>query len=93
MTGTDWLGNVAGFCTTAAFVPQLLKVWRSRHARDISLGMYALFIAGLALWLAYGWLLQAWPIIIANGLTMLLAGTVLLMKLRYDAQPDLSERD
>lgn len=81
----DWLGHLAGFCTTAAFLPQVLKVWRSRSVRDISLAMYALFVTGLLLWTAYGWVLGAWPIVVANGLTLLLAGSVLVMKLRFDA--------
>lgn len=83
MTGTDWVGSIAATFTTIAFVPQVWKVWRTRHTRDISLGMYAIFTVGVALWLAYGLLLGAWPIIIANGLTLLLAGALLLMKLRY----------
>lgn len=87
MSAADWLGHLAGFCTTIAFVPQVLKVWRSKSAKDISVGMYAVFVLGLALWLAYGWLLGAWPIVIANGLTIALAGSVLVMKLRYDAAP------
>lgn len=82
----DWFGHLAGFCTTVAFLPQVLQVWRSRSARDLSLAMYAVFTLGLALWFVYGWLLGAWPIMLANGLTLLLAGSVLLMKLRFDAR-------
>ena len=91
MSLADWLGHAAGFCTTAAFVPQVLKVWRSRSAQDISVGMYALFVFGLLLWLLYGWLLGAWPIVMANGITILLAGSVLVMKLRYDARQSNSD--
>jgi len=91
MSLTDLLGHAAGFCTTIAFVPQVLKVYRSRSARDISLGMYAVFVLGLALWLAYGWMLGAWPIVVANALTIALAGSVLVMKLRYDATPEKPE--
>jgi len=91
MSLTDLLGHAAGFCTTIAFVPQVLKVYRSRSARDISLGMYAVFVLGLALWLAYGWMLGAWPIVVANALTIALAGSVLVMKLRYDAAPEKPE--
>ena len=88
MTATELIGHLAGFCTTVAFVPQVVKVWRSKSARDVSLGMYAVFVLGLALWLAYGWLLRAWPIVIANSLTIALAGAVLVLKLRYDALAD-----
>ena len=80
---TDWLGFVAAAFTTSAFLPQAVKVWRSRSAGDISLGMYLILITGIALWLTYGVLLDAWPIIIANGLTLLLAGSILLMKWHF----------
>ncbi|MDO8464419.1 MAG: SemiSWEET transporter [Gallionella sp.] len=83
MTTTDWIGSAAATLTTAAFIPQALKVWRTRHTADISLGMYALFTLGVALWLIYGTLLESWPIIIANCITLLLAGLVLVMKLKF----------
>jgi MtN3 and saliva related transmembrane protein len=79
----DWIGSIAATLTTIAFVPQVWQVWRTRHTHDISLGMYAIFTCGVAMWLAYGLLLGAWPIIIANAITVLLAGAVLVMKLRY----------
>lgn len=80
---TDIIGYVAAFCTTAAFVPQVLQVWKTRSARDISLGMYVVFVTGIAFWLLYGLLIGAWPIIIANLVTFILAGGVLVMKLRF----------
>lgn len=83
MTTIDWIGSVAAALTTTAFIPQAWKVWRSRHTADISLGMYVLFTLGVALWLCYGLLLQSWPIIIANGVTLLLAGVVLAMKFKF----------
>lgn len=83
MTGIDWIGGGAAALTTLSFIPQVWKVRQSRHTADISLGMYTLFTLGVALWLAYGILLDAWPIIVANGITLLLAGTVLVMKLRF----------
>jgi MtN3 and saliva related transmembrane protein len=83
MDTTDWIGSAAATLTTAAFIPQAWKIWQTRHTADISLGMYALFTAGVALWLTYGILLSAWPIIIANSITLLLAGTVLVMKLKF----------
>ncbi len=79
----DLLGFVAATFTTSAFLPQALKVWRSRSTDDISLGMYLILTTGIALWLTYGVLLDAWPIIIANGLTLLLAGSILLMKWHF----------
>jgi MtN3 and saliva related transmembrane protein len=83
MTITDWTGSAAATLTTVAFIPQAWKVWRTNHTADISLGMYILFTAGVALWLVYGILLAAWPIIIANSVTLILAGTVLVMKIKF----------
>ena len=83
MSMTDWTGSAAAILTTAAFIPQAWKVWRTRHTADISLGMYALFTLGVSLWLAYGILLGSWPIIVANCVTLLLAGSVLLMKIKF----------
>lgn len=83
MTTTDWIGSAAATLTTAAFIPQAWRVWRTRHTTDISLGMYTLFTLGVMLWLAYGIRLESWPIIIANSITLLLAGTVLVMKLKF----------
>jgi len=83
MSGQEWIGGIAATLTTCSFIPQVWRVWQTRHTKDISLLMYTLFTLGVALWLAYGILLDAWPIIIANSVTLLLAGTVLVMKLRF----------
>jgi len=80
---TNIVGFIAAIFTTFAFVPQVIKVWRTRSTVDISLGMYSLFTLGVALWLAYGILLDAWPIILANIVTLLLAGAVLVMKVKF----------
>jgi MtN3 and saliva related transmembrane protein len=77
------IGFVAATLTTISFVPQVIKIWRSRSTHDDSLGMYALFTLGIAMWLAYGLLIHSWPVILANFVTLLLAGTVLLMKLKF----------
>ena len=79
----DLIGSAAAVLTTTAFVPQAWQVWRTRHTADISLGMYVLFTAGVALWMSYGILLTAWPIIIANSITLLLASMVLVMKIKF----------
>jgi len=83
MNTIDWMGSIAATLTTTSFIPQVWQVWCTRHTKDISLGMYAIFTSGVAMWLIYGVLLSSWPIIIANGLTLLLAGTVLCMKLLF----------
>jgi MtN3 and saliva related transmembrane protein len=84
---TDHLGFVAAACTTGAFIPQVLMVWRERGAPGISVGMYAMFIVGVALWLAYGVALDSWPVAIANGITLVLATSVLGMKLFFERTP------
>ncbi len=83
MTSFDLVGYAAAACTTLAFVPQLLKIRRERSTDDISGGMYVVYIAGLALWLAYGVLVASWPVIIANAATMCFATAVLSMKWRF----------
>ena len=83
MTTTDLLGLVAGTLTTAAFVPQVVKTWRTRSTHDISLGMFALFSSGLVLWLVYGVMIDSLPIVVSNIITLALALTILFFKLRY----------
>ena len=83
MNFIDWIGSVAAILTTASFVPQAWHTFRTRDVSGISLSMYSLFTAGVALWLVYGILMKAWPIIIANIITTSLALMILLMKLRY----------
>jgi MtN3 and saliva related transmembrane protein len=79
----DWIGSIAATLTTTAFIPQAWQVWRTRHTKDISLGMYAIFTSGVALWAVYGMMIASWPVIIANCITLLLAGAVLVMKIRF----------
>lgn len=76
------IGSIAAICTTLAFVPQVIQSWRTRDLSGISLPMYTIFTTGVALWLIYGLLNQDWPIIIANAVTVVLAGVVLLLKLQ-----------
>ena len=77
------IGYVAAFLTTCSFVPQVWKTFRTHDVSGISLGMYSVFAAGVALWLVYGVLTADWPITAANAVTLALAAMVLLMKLRY----------
>lgn len=79
----DLIGAAAATLTTASFVPQALKTFRSRDVSGISLMMYSLFATGVALWLVYGLLLGDLPIVIANAITLALAIAVLVMKIRY----------
>jgi MtN3 and saliva related transmembrane protein len=76
------IGAIAAVCTTVAFVPQVIKSWRTRDLSGISLPMYTIFTLGVILWLVYGLLIGDWPVIIANAITALLASVVLLLKLK-----------
>jgi MtN3 and saliva related transmembrane protein len=81
LSPADWLGYVAATLTTASFLPQAWLTFRTRDVSGVSLGMYACFTVGIALWLAYGVLIGEWPIIVANAVTLLLAACILAMKL------------
>jgi len=83
MSGISLLGILAGFCTTLAFVPQVVRTWRTRTAGDLSLTTFLVFSVGVALWLAYGVALGDIAIIAANTVTLVLALTILYFKLRY----------
>ena len=78
------IGFVAGVLTTLAFVPQVIRVWRTKSARDLSLASFAIFTAGVALWLVYGLMVDALPVIVANAVTLALALAILAMKIVFD---------
>ncbi|MFL6648535.1 MAG: SemiSWEET transporter [Sulfurifustaceae bacterium] len=77
------LGTLAGTLTTMAFVPQVLRTWRTRSTHDISAAMFLIFSAGVGCWLAYGVYIGSWPIIVANVVTLGLALVILYFKVRY----------
>ena len=77
------IGIIAGTCTTISFVPQIIKIFRTRHARDISLAMYIVLTTGIFLWLVYGIFLGEFPIILANAVAFILCLSVIVMKLAY----------
>ena len=77
------VGLVAGILTTIAFLPQLIQTWTTRATKDISLGMFVTFCIGVLLWLIYGLMIQALPVILANGVTLVLAGAILVLKLKH----------
>ena len=83
MTTTELIGYAAASLTTCSFVPQAWLTFRTRDVSGISLGMYSVFTLGVALWLAYGLLLGAWPVVAANAVTLALALSILVMKLSY----------
>ena len=83
MMSMEWAGYLAAAMTTLAFVPQAVKTIRTRDTRSISLGMYVVFTAGIAMWLVYGIALKSMPMILANIVTFLLSATILGMKLKH----------
>jgi MtN3 and saliva related transmembrane protein len=83
MSLMDYTGYAAAFCTTSAYVPQVLRVWRTRSTKDISLKMFLVLVTGLILWLAYGFWRGEMPLIIANAVTLMLAGIILYFKIRH----------
>jgi MtN3 and saliva related transmembrane protein len=83
MLAVTALGFAAACCTTICFVPQVVKTWRTRSTGDISLGMFALMTLGILLWLIYAALRSDLPLFAANAVTLCLAGTILVLKLRH----------
>jgi MtN3 and saliva related transmembrane protein len=77
------MGTVAAILTTVSFVPQALRIVRTRDTHSLSLPMYLVFTAGVGFWLGYGLVLGSWPMIVANAITFVLAVTILALKLRY----------
>lgn len=83
---TEWLGYTAATLTTGSFALQAWHTFRTRDVSGISLGMYGAFTLGVALWLAYGVVLRSWPITLANTLTLLMAASILVMKIVIEAR-------
>jgi MtN3 and saliva related transmembrane protein len=83
MQHSEMIGYTAAFLTTSSFVPQAVHTFKTKDVRGISLTMYSIFVVGIILWLVYGLLLNAWPIVLANVVTLSLAGAILTMKLKY----------
>lgn len=75
------LGYLAATASMASFVPQALKIIRSRHTNDISVGMYSLTVSAFALWLVFGVLQKQWPLVVSNGVCFILSGFILVMTL------------
>ena len=83
MNVTMIVGLVAGIPTTIAFLPQVRHMWETKSAKDISLRMFLLFCTGVLLWFIYGVMIQSLPVMLANGVTFVLAGAILVMKLKW----------
>ncbi|MCW5515013.1 SemiSWEET transporter [Muriicola sp. Z0-33] len=83
MIDIEVLGLIAATLTTTAFVPQVYKAWKDKSTRDISLVMYLVLCIGLVLWMIYGVLIQSLPVILANAITFLLVGAMVVLKIRH----------
>jgi MtN3 and saliva related transmembrane protein len=83
MNHSELIGYCAAFLTTFSFVPQAHHSWKTRDLSGISLPMYSLFSLGVAAWLVYGLMIDSWPVIIANSITLLLASSVLWLKIKH----------
>jgi MtN3 and saliva related transmembrane protein len=79
----ELIGFIAATLTTLAFVPQVWLIWKTRQTEGISVGMYAIFTAGVMLWLIYGLKISSWPIVLANAITLSLSLSILLMKFLF----------
>jgi MtN3 and saliva related transmembrane protein len=87
--GAAWiegLGYLAACLTTASFAPQAWLTFRTRNVDGISLGMYGAMTTGIVLWLVYGLLIRSWPLVAANVVTLSLAGSILVMKIRLSGR-------
>jgi len=80
----ELLGIIAGTLTTISFLPQLVKIVKNKSAKDVSLLMFLMFTLGILLWLVYGILTLTLAIIIANSVTIILALSILILKIKYD---------
>lgn len=80
---SEIIGYIAAACTTLAFLPQTLKIIKTKNTKDISLFMYVIFVVGIACWLAFGVMTHCMPIILANIVSFILSFTILMLKLKY----------
>jgi MtN3 and saliva related transmembrane protein len=79
----EFIGFIAGFCTTISFLPQVIHAFKSKSTKDISLPMYITLSFGVAMWFVYGLMLHSLPIIITNSITFILAFAILCLKLKH----------
>lgn len=86
MAASPWInavGVAAALCSMTSFAPQILKIWKERDASSVSLRMYAVTVTGFALWIAYGVLLESWPVAVSNTVCLAMSAAVLAMKLKF----------
>jgi MtN3 and saliva related transmembrane protein len=83
LSAADLVGTAAAVCSMTSFVPQIIKIMRERDASSVSLRMYAVTVTGFSLWIAYGIMTHAWPVMGANSVCLVLSATILLLKWRF----------
>ena len=82
MLTVDFLGYIAALCTTLSFIPQVLYILKTKDTSSISLGMYVTFVFGVFCWLAYGVMNNDIPLLLANLVTFILSGIILVLKVK-----------
>jgi len=83
MAFTTIIGIIAAICTTISFLPQTIKTIKTKQTKDLSFMMYSIFVFGVFMWLVYGIIINDFPLMLANIITFILAGTVLVLKIKY----------
>ncbi|HMK56177.1 MAG TPA: SemiSWEET transporter [Dissulfurispiraceae bacterium] len=86
MDSTVILGYIAGALTTMSLIPQVIKMWKTKSARDVSLVMFLIFVVGISLWIAYGVSIKSMPVIIANSVSLTLGFVVLWLKFKFNGK-------
>ncbi len=82
MNYVNIIGFIAGTLTTIAFVPQVIKIWKTKSAKDISLGMFVILCTGIILWIVYGILVKSLPVVVANAMSLVFALSILVLKMK-----------
>ena len=80
---SEYIGFFAALCTTIAFVPQAIKVYQTKSTKDISILMFLIFTVGVLSWLIYGLIINDYPVILANAVTLILSLFILVYKIKY----------
>lgn len=83
MKSIEVLGYIAAILTTSSFLPQMFRIIRTKHTKDISLWMYLVLISGIVLWIMYGFISRSWPVVGANVITLAITTVILVLKIRY----------
>lgn len=83
MDRVNLIGTIAAILTTVSFLPQMARIHRTRHTSDLSLSTFIIFSAGISLWMIYGILINSFPVIAANAVTLMISAYIISMKLRY----------